>query len=203
MLLVSRAECPIALAEALMALYPDSPKVSIVDGTCGDLWAAVCDRCGIDLVWGARLKPLECGTAWTRRWIACALDRLAPGDLLIKLDADCQILRAFASPPSSDIAGHLACHRLNRQLFDRGGVTAYRRSALIAIQQSGMLFLSRFCNSHRFAYYNQGELLQSEAQTIAAIAHMLGLEFGHWPEVHNAWREPLPIGDFAIMAGGI
>jgi hypothetical protein len=203
MLLISRAECPTALAQSLAKLYPTNPKVSIVDGTCGDDWAAVCAQHGIDLVCGARLKPLEYGTAWMRRWIACALDRLDPGDLLIKLDADCRLLRAFALPPPADIAGHLACHRLNHQLFDRGGVTAYRHSALIKIQQSGLQFLPKFCDSRRFAYYNQGELLQSEAQTIAAIAHELGLQFEHWPEVHNAWREPLPIDDFAIVAGGI
>jgi hypothetical protein len=198
---VSRAESPRDLAEDMANLYPQVPRHCLVDGTCGADWPDVCARLGVEMHLGLRLKPIANGTAWIQRWMALALAQTRlPDDLIIRFDADCRLWRRFVQLPYGDIAGHLACHRLNRQLFDRGGVTAYRRSTLLKIMDSGLLNDPTYCCPRRFAYFNRGELLHCDAQTIGKIAQILNLQYHHWAEVYNAWREPMPFGNWAITA---
>lgn len=197
---VSRREFPAQLVQDLARLYPEAAKFCIADGAINPDWQAVCEGYGWELHEGDRLKPWPNAGKWTERWMQLAVGMGAP--VIVKLDADCQIKRRF-TVPAAPIAGHLACHLLNHQLYLRGGVVAYQRSALVKILQSDLLNDPCYQNPVNYAYYNQGELLSSEDQILGHICGRLGIALAAWPEVHNAWREPLPIGDFAITAGGL
>ena len=196
---VCRNECPIGLAQDLHNYFPSVPKVCLVDGSHGNGWAEVCDQYQIKLIYGDRLKPLEHGTAWLQRWLRTALEHSTDG-LILKIDSDCRIRRMPTQPPDCDAAGHLACHLLNHSLYLRDGAIVYKRSAIAAMLDSGLLDNRVFCNRNNFAYYNQGELCHSEDQTIGVIFPVLDLKFGQWNDVYNAWREALPEVDAAIIA---
>lgn len=195
---VCRDECPVGLATDLRQYFPFVPKVCLVDGSCGDGWAEVCDRYSIRLIHGERLKPLENGAAWLKRWFNTALEHCEDG-LILKIDSDCRIRRQPSQPPDCDAAGHLACHLLNHQLYLRGGAIVYQRSAIAAMVDSGILDRPHILNRNNFAYYNQGDLCHSEDQTIGLMFQLLKLQYGQWDDVYNAWREDLPEVDAAIV----
>lgn len=139
---------------------------------------------GTRFIPGKRIKGVKHGGQWTHRYLERYLE--TDRDILIKIDPDSKVKRAFCEfPESGDIYGN--CYRsTNNKPYIQGGCIGFRREAAKRIVESRIL-LDRMYRNRLFSL-DQGEKHQHRIYSFqdAILFHVavrMGLRIAPWKEV--------------------
>ncbi len=187
----------------LCHLYPDAELVCVADGRPEAWFPEYCDRLGVRLVIGERLKLAEHGGHWAQRLFQMALEH-STSPHIIRTEGDCYHWRSFNNYPRSDVAGTLS--RRYDVTFARGGCCYFKRDALVRLLDSRELLQSRYRHNpiYRYTRYNKWRYDDEvRDDTPIALADLIigdackraGLSLSAWGEVDIQVKDGMKPGE--------
>lgn len=167
----------------LRNVYPEVQAFVVSDGASAELvsqYQGCCQEHQVRCVEGQRLKALEQGALWWKRFLDLSLEY--PAQYIFKMDPDTCLRRRFEFFAPFDIAGTLEGDNI------QGGIQCLRRSAAIRISDSGICLDVSFRD--RKWEYRRGEACSD--RLLCHIRKKLGLTVGNWTEVDSLWKATRP-----------
>lgn len=163
---------------------------------------------------GDRIKGIEFGGLWTRRYLDIFLHRFSINNLLCRIDPDTVIWRQFNFKIEDRdtwldkwIFGSVYHHSKFQYKFVLGGCIFFWKRTIIRIIDSEILKLTELTNPDLFGYkpYNGSmrhnhqkaseEILSSQDRIIGYISNRLNLHIGDWHEIKCLCRGEITIED--------
>jgi hypothetical protein len=186
------------LISQLRGLYPTACLVCVSDGNFSQPdFIEVCDRYSVRLIQtNLRLKLPHFGGMWLERLFEAALIHTS-SLYIIRTEGDTSFWRKFSNYPTADLGGTVNERYGFR--FAVGGCVFMRRTAVMQILESGVLWDSRYCSNLVYSYPRYAEFRYAnealdERQVLLSdlilgnVAHRLGLEIASWAEVDIRFR---------------
>jgi hypothetical protein len=174
------------LIRQLRQFYPNTDILCQADGVNPPDFSEYAQINTVTYVEGGRLKPRTFGGQWTQRYLNLFLQQ-STADVLIKVDPDSYIHRAFTDLPESlqaDLFGNLKTNHLG-QVQVRGGCVGYQRAAVQKLVESNLLLEAKYRDATRYSYRRKPDdpLLSLQDAIMADVAQQLQLQLHPWPEV--------------------
>lgn len=189
------------LIRQLRQFYPTADILAIADGVRPAAFAAYAQINAVQYLEGERLKPRASGGQWTHRYLELFLAQ-SSADVLIKLDPDSFVYRAFEAFPAStkaDLFGNLKTNHL-QQVQVRGGCVGYQRTAVQRLVSSKLLLEDQYRNASKYTYRRlpADPLLTLQDAIVADVAQRLGLALAEWADVAIVSGNETPVDNAAL-----